>query len=181
MNVSRTATALLVLAVGAGACGTRDSSDEPAEEVATTPSTSPATGTDQEDGGATIPDGTYTKVVTMPDADRLGLSRDTALEFLGEDGELNVELTIDGDDYAQFSDDGDAPLTQGDGGTAAYDEAGNWVITSDSSGCPGCVTTWAWSLEGPVLSLEMIETTEAGDPENVLISRLVFEGEFTSR
>jgi hypothetical protein len=106
---------------------------------------------------------------------------DRATRFFGDDGEFHVELRIAGDAYAQFGDDEDETMSVGDAGTATYDAGGNWVITSDSTGCPGCVSTFEWSLKGDRLRLKMLDTTEAGDPVNVLLSRLVTEGTWTRR
>jgi hypothetical protein len=130
--------------------------------------------------GAVIPDGTYTKTRTTADAKRLGIPMDRATKILGDDGEFHTELKIAGDAWAEFGDD-DGPMTLGDEGTATYDAQGHWVNTSNSIGCPGCVQTFKWSLNGERLTLTMIDTTEAGDPVGVLVSRLVMEGTWTRR
>jgi hypothetical protein len=72
-------------------------------------------------------------------------------------------------------------MVVGDEGTVTYDADGNWVATSSGAGCPGCVQTFGWSLKGGRLTLTMLDTTEAGDPVNLLISRLVTEGEWAQK
>lgn len=180
MRIVRTATVLAMIASLLGACGEATGSSETGGGPTTTSPSGSADPTPTDEWtGETIPDGTYTKTATMAHAKRLGLPRDRATEMLGRDGELHVELRIVGDDFSQSSDDGDAPLTQGDGGTTTYDGDGNLVATSTSTGCSGCVATVAWSLEGDRLTLKILDTTEAGDPTELLISRLVYEGKWT--
>lgn len=184
MTTIRTAAAMLTFVALATACGeaatepTSDDASEPAtSETTTVPSDAPIT----EWEGSTIPDGTYTKTSTMQDARRIGLSRAQALEFLGEDGEINVELVLQGETFAQIADDDNETMVQGDGGSLAYDAEGNLVMTSTASGCYGCTATWAWKHRGDTLTLELLDTTESGDPSAVLVGRLIFEGTFARR
>lgn len=182
MEIMRTVSALVAMVSLLGACGGATAPRESSrDQTTTTSSADSATTPTVEWTGRTIPDGTYLKTVTMADARKVGLPRDRAAVILGRDGEWRLELRVAGDTFAQFGDDGDGPLTQGDGGTATYDEDGHWVTTSNSPGCPGCVATVDWSVEGDRLTLRIIETTEVGDPVDLLIGRLVYEGTWTLR
>lgn len=181
MRIVRTATVLAAIVSLLAACGEETGSSEAGGDPTTTSSAATAVATPTPEWtGKTIPDGTYTKTATMTDAKRLGLPKDVAAEILGQDGEFHVELRIAGDDYSQFG-EYDGAMTQGDGGTATYDANGNWVATSNSAGCSGCVATVDWSLKGDRLTLKFLETTESGDPVELLIGRLVMEGEWTLR
>ena len=99
--------------------------------------------------------------------------------MMGQDGELHVELRIEGDNYAVFTDDFDADMTLGDPGTAGFDASGNWVTTSNSQGCPGCSATYQWSVEGSQLVLTLLDARNFIGPMDVLIGRLVTEGTYT--
>jgi hypothetical protein len=178
MRITYSAVALAAAALLAG-CG--EAASEGAGPHPTTSGASPIDTPSPEWTGEVIPDGTYVKTRTTADAKRLDIPKDAAAVLLGQDGEFHVELRIAGDAFAMLSDDGDEALSQGDGGTATYDADGNWVLTSDSTGCPGCVQTFAWSLKGDRLTLRMLDPTEAGDPLNVLLSRLVTDGAYTRR
>jgi hypothetical protein len=181
MRIVHPATALAVAAALLVGCGGQETSSS-ADSAATssTAGSSPTDRTSPEWSGEVIPDGTYTKTRTAADAKRLGIPKERAVEFIGDDGELHVELRIAGDSWAQFADD-DGPMSLGDEGTATYDAKGNWVATSNSSGCPGCVATFEWSLKGDRLMLTLLDTTEAGDPVELLVGRLVTEGIWTRR
>lgn len=176
MRIARTATAMAATVVLLAACAEESTSTGVADAPTTTTSTADASA--QEWAGDTIPEGTYTKTATMVDVERLGLPKDRARAFLGKDGESHYELRIEGDDWAQFGDFEDSTMTQGDGGTATYDAEGNWVVTSP--GC-GCVSTMGWTFDEDRLTLKMLDTTESGDPVELLIARLVMEGRWTLR
>jgi hypothetical protein len=142
--------------------------------------------------GSAIPDGTWTKTTTTADATRLGIPKDEHERLLGQDGELHVELRIEGNNYELSMDDqGGADLTLGDPGrcapwdcapphgTAEYDAAGNWVTTSASQGCPACRTTYQWSMDGPLLVLTVLDARTHAGRLDVLHLRLVTEGTYT--
>ena len=130
--------------------------------------------------GDVIPDGTYSKTATIADAKALGVPKGAATETFGRNGKLPLEFKIADDRYVHLV-EADGAMVVGDEGTATYDPDGNWVTTSESTGCPGCVTTYGWSLEGDRLRLRMLEGTGTGDPVDVLIGRLVTEGEWTQK
>lgn len=182
MGKTRFATVLVSSVVLLAGCGEGSGPSGAGADPTPAPSTaSAASAPDLAEAGKTIPDGSYTRTVTEADAQKLGLPEDRAVEILGQDGEFVVDLRVADDNFAQFADDGDGPMTLGDGGTATYDADGNWVTTSDSAGCPGCTATWRWSYVDGRLTLKLLDTTESGDPVDLLIGRLIFEGEFTAR
>ena len=178
MRIIHSAAALAAVTALLAGCGQATGGDSSPD---TEPAQGPTGTSSPEWTGDVIPDGTYAKTATMADARKLGLPKDVAADFLGPDGELHVDLKIAGDTFAQFADDEGEVMLQGDGGSATYDAEGNWMTTSNSSGCPGCTATLDWTMQGNQLSLELIETTEAGDPVDLLVGRLIFEGEFTRR
>lgn len=155
-------TSVLVLA----ACGGEEA--QPETTAADTPSAE-ATVQDQtsapaSDGAATddvarIPDGRYVRVVTTADAEGFDVSPEQVEEFLGRDGELPMALEFDGDNYKQYGTNDAGVEELGDLGTLAYPEDGKVVITSESSGCPGCVATITWSLDGQDYIQESMDPT----------------------
>jgi hypothetical protein len=183
MRIVHTATALSAIVALVAACGA-DTSSSPAGSDATSPTTASSSGDSAVDTpawtGEVIPDGTYSKTATIAEARRLGLENDVITDFLGRDLEQPLEFKIAEDRWVHFVEEGGA-MVVGDEGTATYDADGNWVATSSGTGCPGCVYTYGWSLEGGRLTLTMLDTTEAGDPVNLLISRLVTEGEWAQK
>ena len=52
-------------------------------------------------------------------------------------------------------------------------------MTSASDGCPGCVYTYDWSLDGEELTLTLVGHDSTDSPEDVVIVRFVTEGAFT--
>jgi hypothetical protein len=182
MTVIRTAALLVACLTLATACGDRADGNDTAPASAPDPTSESVTASPPvEWTGATIPDGRYRKTSTAADAERLGIPPRRAKDYLGDDGEMEVELVIKGDAYAQLTDDDDEVMVQGDGGTVGYDEDGRLVAISASSGCPGCTATVAWTVKRDQLTLEIIDSTEDGDPVDLLVSRLVFEGTYTRR
>lgn len=179
MRIICSAATIVALATLLTACGEQTTPSEAGPEPTSTSSEPSPVATSAAWAGDVIPDGTYTKSQTMAHAYALGMSEKQVRKYVGRDGKFRVVLKIDGDNYAQFSDDGDAPMAQGDGGTFTYDADGNWVATSHSTGCPGCVATVDWSLKGDQLTLTLLDTTEVGDPVDLLIGRLVMEGTWT--
>lgn len=184
MRIIQSVTAIAAAGLLLAGCGGQTSSSAAggadATPTAVTSDAGAAESPTPEWDGPVIPDGTYAQVRTAADAKRLGIPRNRAAELLGDDDEFHGELKIAGDAWAQFGDDGGS-MSIGDEGTATYDADGHWVITSASTGCPGCVSTYDWSLEDDRLRLTMLDTTEAGDPVNVLVARLVTEGTWVRR
>ena len=92
---------------------------------------------------------------------------------LGRDGELPVLLQVIGDFWSITVTDDSGATDVGDLGSLTYEDDDRVVMTSDSEGCPGCVLTVTWSLEGDRLTLVMTPDTTATPLE-----RLVLEGVF---
>ncbi len=182
MSIAHSATALAAIVALLSGCGESTGSSAAGSDASSTPETSSgATAADapsSEWTGEVIPDGTYTKTNTKADARRLGLPKDMISEM--PDGGSRVELKIAGDVWVVLVEE-DGAMLVGDEGTATYDADGNWVTTSNSYGCPGCVATVGWTFKDQRLTLKLLDTTEAGDPVDLLIGRLVMEGEWARK
>ena len=138
----------------------------------------PATG-DSTGPSATIPPGTYVKKVDR--AVEIARALDPAVvdEFLDADGQLTLQLVIDGDRWteSQVFDDGTTEV--GDLGTFSYDDQGRWVTVSTSGGCRGCTGTLDWTFKDGVLTLNAdhnVPNNELDDSE-----RLHSEGEWVTK
>jgi hypothetical protein len=182
MRIVHTAGMLAATVTLLAACG-EDTGPRAANSDVTAPATTRSSGGGVDTpstvwSGEVIPDGTYGKTATIAEAREIGLRNGPARELLGPDGELPLKIKIAGDRWAHFLDEAGA-MVVGDEGTATYDADGNWVVTSESSGCPGCIGTFEWTIEDGRLTLELLETTEVADPVDMLIGRLVTEGRWT--
>lgn len=104
--------------------------------------------------GDMIPDGRYVRVATAADAEAANLAAGQAQEFLGSDGELPLALEFEGLRMEHLVTNDAGVEEVGDLGTLDYPEDGRVVFTSESTGCPGCVATLEWSLEGDELTIE---------------------------
>jgi hypothetical protein len=122
-----------------------------------------------------IPDGIFSRVVARDAA--LADGRDPALvdELLGADGELPLSIKFQGDRYTVFDTADDGSTGPGDIGTQYIDADGRRVQTSESEGCPGCVSIIDWTLAGDTLTLSCapVDKTDCvGD------TALVIEGDW---
>jgi hypothetical protein len=160
-----TALALLLLAALAG-CG----DDNPAP-------TTPAVSSETADAAAVIPDGSYAKTVTVDQAKAMGITDKSFLRQLGEDETTSFVYKFQGDRWTQFVVEG-AP-EPGDLGPLEYDANDDVVMTSESDGCPGCVYSYDWSLDGDRLTLTLVGHDSTDTPEDVVIVRFITEGTFT--
>ncbi len=119
------------------------------------------TGTSQQSEnapGTRIPDGRYVRVATLEDAEAAGLAADqTVITEFGRDGELPMALEFEGDGFRHYLTNDAAVEELGDLGTIDYDDEGRVVFTSESTGCPGCVGTVEWSLDGDTLTLTPVD------------------------
>ena len=93
---------------------------------------------------ATIPDGTYSRVVVREDAIAAGFDPELVDKYLEADGELPMAIKVAGDRWTHFvtTDSGIAEI--GDARTASYDDDGHWVTVSESEELPAlsrCSTT----------------------------------------
>jgi hypothetical protein len=160
-----TALALLLLAALAG-CG----DDNPAP-------TTPAVSSETADAAAVIPDGSYAKTVTVDQAKAMGITDKSFLRQLGKDETTSFVYKFQGDRWTQFVVEG-AP-EPGDLGPLEYDANDDVVMTSESDGCPGCVYSYDWSLDGDQLTLTLVGHDSTDTPEDVVIVRFITEGTFT--
>ncbi len=123
---------------------------------------------------ATIPDGTYSRVVVREDAIAAGFDPELVDDFLGADGELPITYKVAGHRFTHFVTNDAGIAEPGDIGTASYDDEGRWVTVSESVGCPGCVQVLAWSLVDGSLTLSLVSVDgQRPYPDD---ERLVVEG-----
>ena len=109
-----------------------------------------------------IPDGSYAKTVTVAEAKAMGITDQSFLRQLGEDGKTSFVYKFQGDRWTEFVVE-EVP-EPGDGGTLEYDANDDVVMTSESDGCPGCVYTYDWSLVGDELTLASSGTSPPTPP-----------------
>lgn len=168
------ATALLTGVLVLAACG-EGGQAEPEETAAGAPDAEATpdkqTSTPAPDDGTTavdvarIPDGRYARTVTAADAEGVDLPPEQVEDFLGRDGELPMVLEFDGSNVKHYVTNDAGVEELGDLGTLDYPEDGQFVLTSESTGCPGCVYTHGWTLEGAQLTL----APPADDPEALFL------------
>jgi TRAP-type C4-dicarboxylate transport system substrate-binding protein len=131
-----------------------------AEPPADAPSTTEAEPSNVE----TIPPGTYSRVILRDEAIAEGFDPELVDAMLGPDGELPeaIEITTDGWVHHVTNDAGFSEV--GDLGTYSYDEDGRLVLTSESTGCPGCVAVVDWTLANGILTLKFGDVDGPEDP-----------------
>jgi hypothetical protein len=157
-------------------CGNGDDTTD--SSGAPTRTTSTRAATDADDSGPTIPAGLYTRHLTpaeaRADAGRLGLTDDQAESFVSAVSEdLAFSFKIGDGVWAQYQTvDGGQPEL-GDSGTFTYDAEGNWATVSNSTGCPGCLLVYQWSVGGDALTVKVVP----GHDEDA-ISTFVTEGTY---
>jgi TRAP-type transport system periplasmic protein len=108
--------------------------------------------------GPTIPEGAYEKHVHRDVALAIGVPEwflDQPDEFRGID-DLHIVHRFEGGRYQQLA-NYVGGMQVGDRGRYSYDEEGHLVKVSESTGCPGCTATYAWTVEDDVLVLELVE------------------------
>ena len=69
--------------------------------------------------------------------------------------ETILVLRIEGDRWTLLGEFQPGHLEAGDLGSLAYED-GHLVTTSDSEGCPGCVSELTWSRHGDTVALERV-------------------------
>lgn len=126
--------------------------------------------------GPRIPDGSWSTIHTMADARRERLSLREAKTHLGEDRRLPVTLRIAGDRWVMLVTEDDGIPTPGDEGSLSYDDRGRALMTSESTGCGGCVGTYVWRLEGDVLTMRLARHNP--DLIHDAVARMVTQGDF---
>ena len=141
------------MVVGGGGDGRDGRGVEPAAPTVATADPSPR---------ASIPDSNWRRVVTRSEAVALGLDRDFLRDNFGDADRLPLVLSFVGGLYSQS---GRYPggWSVGDAGAVAYDDAGRLVLTSTSSGCPGCTVTVDWRIVGDDLRLEDVDDEQVDE------------------
>jgi hypothetical protein len=157
------ATVLLLAGCGGGDPGEDAAAADPTA-AATSPSDPP------------VPEGTWSRVVTMQDAEVLGVDTAMAGEMLGPDGEVPVDLEVSAGEWRLYvtSDEGEREL--GDFGTWRPGDGGRWVLRSESPGCRGCEADYLVASDGDRLTTEI----DDGDAPAVDV-HLMTEGTWTRR
>lgn len=125
--------------------------------------------------GPRLPDATWFRVATETRAAALGVPERAVAEHLGEDGRLPLALTVVDGTWAITVTGDTGEVEVGDFGTAAYDDDGDLVTTSASSGCSACRAVLQWREAGD--DLVMGSTDERLGP----VERLVTEGTWHHR
>ena len=110
---------------------------------------------------ATIPDGTYSRVLVREDAIAAGFDPALVDKHLEADGELPMAIKVAGNRWTHFvtTDSGIAEI--GDAGTASYDDDGHWVLVNPS----GRVLSYEWSLTDGSLTLMIVSSSAPGEPD----------------
>jgi len=123
---------------------------------------------------APVPDGTYVAQTTGAEALALGLTDPQIEEIYGPDGLLEITLRLLGGNFTQYADYTTPGVPEpGDSGTYRF-EGGQFIFTSTSPGCPGCVGVMDSTFDGSQLTLRFSDS-ETADP----IARLIMEHDFT--
>jgi hypothetical protein len=152
-----------------------------APSVATVPTTAAAgivrSSVSPSAGGASfpIPNGTYKTTATRREALAKGFTTKEIDRYYGPDGKLPYSLVFDNGSYHDIVESDSGLEEVGDLGTYTAAER-VLVMTSKSSGCPGCVYTWRWSFDGKVLSLKLLSGSEG--PADLRNVRLVAEHDY---
>ncbi len=116
--------------------------------------------------GKTIPDGTYSTVVRKSEEVKKGFKPEFVDQLLGPDGRMPTTLKLQKGLFSFFVTN-DAGLAElGDTGAATYDPAGLLIMTSASSGCPGCVYFYRWTYHGTSLTLEITKKEHVPELED---------------
>jgi len=104
----------------------------------------------------TIPDGTTWQSVRARDAGRAaGLKPPELTGAIGDGTDATFSLTLVAGRFSIFVAPQRGVAEVGDLGTYSYRDDGALVTTSEGEGCPGCVDTIHWSIDGDTLSLTL--------------------------
>ncbi len=169
---------LVVVALLSFAC-TSSRTDTAASTSGTGSTTTPDVDPASPASSFPIPNGTYDTTGTRKEALEAGFSNKEIDKWYGPDGKLPVTLVLADGRYKIFvvGDDGVKEL----GATATYTATKKlWVAGDESEGCPGCIYTYRWSLDGKVLSLKLVPrlTHDKRGPEDLRGVRLVTEHDY---
>jgi len=172
------ATVVLFLLAG---CASGQATTGAADQEPTQPASSPAVTepgpTGAASDGPTIPNSSWSKELTATQGRRAGMQHaDIRLQF-GQDGRLPLTFQfLDGTWSIVVTNDSGVD-EMGDLGTLEYDDRGRMLMTSNSEGCPGCVSTMAWTIRRDRLRLESVGALPGGDP----MERLIMGGTWTRK
>jgi TRAP-type transport system periplasmic protein len=149
---------------------------EPALHEGALPTTEPTAATAPAAKGNTIPDGTYSRVVTRADGEALGLD-DEILDAIGigADGEMPVAIEIANGRWTYYVTNDAGIREPGTGGTYRYDDAGHWVAHEE---CCDETAAFDWTLAEDVLTLSGAAVDCPCDPNELLVWRFLFEGDY---
>lgn len=166
---------VLGVALLAGCTTTTANTDDPADVAgaASTATPSEAAPPKAEYDGPRVPDGSWSRVATLAQAERRGLERAVVLPHLGPDRRMPVAFVVDGNTWTVLITEDDGVTLVGDVGTLTYDGQGRLLTTSQSEGCPGCEGLLEWKLTGDALRMWFATGAPAADD-----ARLVHEGTF---
>lgn len=122
-------------------------------------------------GGRQIPDGTYRTVATRQEELAKHFDPGFITSMLGSDGQMPVTIKIVGGHWDLFDVLDNGTVDHGDEGTVSYDARRRLVLTSESSGCTGCVVTYDWTFTGSSLTLTFRDELHgaAGDDRAVRV------------
>lgn len=117
-----------------------------------------------------VPNGRYSRVVTLVDAEGAGVDDETAAAMLGPDGEMPLTIELAGDRFTMHVTNEAAVSEVGDLGTVSYDEAGRLVLASEAV---DVIQVFDWTLDGTELSLSLTD----GAPEDRFVVNGTYTGE----
>lgn len=145
--------ALLLCGLIVGGCSSSSSSAPSGHSNSSTPTASTAPNVTRK----SIPDGTYAAVAVRSAELKKGLPVDIVDSILGPSGKITFTLKIQGGRWAQFQTTTAGVTELGDKGTLTYQGADRLTTVSTSSGAPGGIGRFRWSVAGHTLSLTFID------------------------
>jgi len=166
---------LFLLAGRASGQATTEAADKEPMQHTSSPAVTKSAPTASAYDGPTLPDSSWSRELTAEQVRRAGMpNADIRLHF-GPDGWLPLTLQFVDDTWSTSLTNDSGVDETGDVGTLEYDDRGRMWMTSNSEGCPGCVSTMAWTIRGDGLSLEPAGALPGGDP----LERLIMGGTWT--
>jgi hypothetical protein len=159
-----------------GGCSSGSGVEEGTAAEATGPSTPEAVPDAVESD--VIPLGTYVKTETREDLTAEGVEESVLDQTFPGIDEIRITWKLEDGRWTQFANYDGQTDEPGDLGTYTYDDDdGRWVLTSESSGCPGCVNAVEWSFAGGVLTLSDFGV-EPVDEVDAFVLTVLFPGEY---
>ena len=159
--------AVVVVLTGASACGSAD--PDPVAPVAQSVSPTAATAAPTTASKPQpVPNGTYFTTATRERAKAAGFDDALIEEAYGPDGTLEIVLRLQNGLWTQLADYDGAALDLGDAGSYRF-EADQMVMTSTSTGCPGCVGVMDVTFDGRQLTLQYADRTAHTSTERLMV------------